>query len=974
MSDGKIVIELNMDDTDFNSDILKAEGKTASFGDQLKNLLATFGLLKIGSEVFNMIRDSVGSAMDRLDTMDQFERVITTMTGSSKIAKQALDDIKDAATGTAYGLDTMATSTQRFVTSGLDINKATEQTRIWGDAVAFYGDGSNDTYNSVTEALSRMVAKGKVEMDQMNRLTDAGIPALQIYADKVGKSTAEVQEDLSSGKISAVEFMDTLTLAFTDGTAKFASISGAAKEAGASWKGTFDNMRAAVTRGVESLIKNLDEGLIKAGLGSIKDNIANFGKAMENALKTVGSAIPPIIKLIKDLKPVIIGLGTAWASTKIVGGISDGVSMVKGLYGGFKDVFTLVKGDTGFSQLSTAFKLVSEEGGSATGVMGKLGDVFSTIDPVKIGLVVGIGLLTAALTLARDEAKNEEFNKLRDSLNETTESMAKMREESVKVVEEGLSEITYYENLKKELDNYVDANGNVIGSRERVSEILTSLNEGLGTELQLVGDQIEGYGELGSAIDDVIEKKKAQVLIDAYSDDYAEAVSKRTEIQTKWSEANNKFLEAEKTYNAEYAKARRNNVSESEAINDADRAVYNKHGKWWSEYVDAKQKADNNLYENEKIILNQEQALTASQEGNYAEVERIYEAHNYNIKDLSTMRVSDLKSAIAELKSLEDANIEMYNRTGEDRYKQNADNYARDREQLQTQLDTLESEVTTALPSYLDAWTKLGEGGVQGLKSSDPKMYNAALTQAQLAVDGAESKEDAYKALGDKFGQGFVDDLIATYGDARSAGAGLPSEAKEGVKSNNDSSQLGRDFGLGYANGLASLASYVFEQAKGLALTAKSGTASGQKSASPSKIARGLGEDYGEGYALGITDMISDVVKSAKKLVNAAIDETSDKEFMLSGVKIGDEIVQGIEIGLDFDVKKMDSIKNQLDKFVKDVSINTKLDTVMNAQTPVKNETNYNIELHTTLKNENSQYELMQELQALLNRMGWSKG
>ena len=118
--------------------------------------------------------------MDRIDTMDQFTRTMTTMTGSSKIAEQALAKIKDTVTGTAYGLDVAAQSCQKFVTSGMSMDKATGQVKTWADAVAFYGDGTNETYANVTDAIAKMVAQGKVQGDQLDRLTDAGIPAAAV--------------------------------------------------------------------------------------------------------------------------------------------------------------------------------------------------------------------------------------------------------------------------------------------------------------------------------------------------------------------------------------------------------------------------------------------------------------------------------------------------------------------------------------------------------------------------------------------------------------------------------------------------------------------------------------------------------------------------------------------------------------------------------------------------------------------------
>lgn len=337
---GSLTYSTKMDTSGYSKGLNQIKGDTSSAFSQIKNIVSSLGIANIIGNMFGSISDSIDSAMKRIDTMDQFTRVMTAMTGSAEEADKALADIKKTVTGTAYGLDVAALSTQKFVTSGMDLKKATKQVQTWADAVAFYGDGTNATFENVTDALSQMVAKGKVEMDQLNRLTDAGIPALQIYADSVGRSVSEVQEDLSAGNISAQEFMDGLDQAFNQGTTKFASITGAAQEAGASWSATFDNAKAAVTRGVQGIIESIDQMLTDNGLPTMRDMIADFAKNVEEKLNKVSDVIKNIdfgalLEQVEKLAPAFIALTSAIIAynlavkaIKIVNLISGFASMV----------------------------------------------------------------------------------------------------------------------------------------------------------------------------------------------------------------------------------------------------------------------------------------------------------------------------------------------------------------------------------------------------------------------------------------------------------------------------------------------------------------------------------------------------------------------------------------------------------------------------------------------------------------------
>ncbi len=102
---------------------------------------------------------------------------MTAITGSSETAAEALDRTNEAVTGTAYGLDVAESAVQNFVTRGADTNDATRYIESWGDAVAFYGDGTNEQLTNVSDALGKMLSTNKVTMDQVYRLYDAGIAA-----------------------------------------------------------------------------------------------------------------------------------------------------------------------------------------------------------------------------------------------------------------------------------------------------------------------------------------------------------------------------------------------------------------------------------------------------------------------------------------------------------------------------------------------------------------------------------------------------------------------------------------------------------------------------------------------------------------------------------------------------------------------------------------------------------------------------
>ena len=284
-----------------------------------KSFVRTLAGLAVVRAVINVVTSQIGSAISRMDTMTNYNKTMTAITGSADMATASLDRLKEITKGTAYGLDTAAKATQNFVTRGMKIGTATAEVGKWADAVAFYGDGTNESLMTVTDALGKMLSKGTVEMEQLNRLTDNGINAVGIYAEATGQSTASVQDDLSNGVISAQDFITTVSTAFTEGTNGVMNIAGAAKEAGGTWATSIANAKAAIARGLISVINGINQGLANAGFGTLLDGITAFGVQAEIVLNNIGNSISQIITMLSPILNLI---------ADIVGFITDSWSVI----------------------------------------------------------------------------------------------------------------------------------------------------------------------------------------------------------------------------------------------------------------------------------------------------------------------------------------------------------------------------------------------------------------------------------------------------------------------------------------------------------------------------------------------------------------------------------------------------------------------------------------------------------------------
>lgn len=290
----------------------------------------------VANQALNLIKSTLGrigvfdmgGAFGRIDTMNRFQKTVTVMTGDANMAQGALNQLRETTLGTAYGLDVASKSAQGFLTRGMSLGAATNQVRIWADAVSFYGEGTNAQLENVVDAIGKMYSKGKVEANQLDRLFDAGIGAAEIYANAVGMSVGEVKQNLSKGTISATEFIDTVSRALDVGVS-----SGAAKEAGDSWATTFANFRAAITRGWTNVITSLDKALVSHGLPSSMQMIQTLGKNIELVLNNVGNATQQIVNIGVQIYEVFSSVGSFITDNwSIIAPIIYGIVIIMGLY------------------------------------------------------------------------------------------------------------------------------------------------------------------------------------------------------------------------------------------------------------------------------------------------------------------------------------------------------------------------------------------------------------------------------------------------------------------------------------------------------------------------------------------------------------------------------------------------------------------------------------------------------------------
>ena len=291
----------------------------------IEDLATSIASIAIVSKAFGVLSDSIGRAIDRIDTIDTATKSLTVLTGSAGIAKKVMDDLAAAIEGTPIALNDVAMGAKKMVAAGMEGTKVKGVFQAIADAAYGVGNGA-ESIDQITSAIAGMQSAGVVYADDINRLVDAGIPAWQILANASKKSVTDMKEAVSDGTLSAGDAIEDLRRGIEEGTegvaGSTAKMAGLAKTAGDTLSGSMANFKTAITttivKGLEPFKKVAVDALGSAttSIKAFRDNTIGAEKvqgvlnSIAKSLEGISKSANPLISIVKGLVTALLSFGS----------------------------------------------------------------------------------------------------------------------------------------------------------------------------------------------------------------------------------------------------------------------------------------------------------------------------------------------------------------------------------------------------------------------------------------------------------------------------------------------------------------------------------------------------------------------------------------------------------------------------------------------------------------------------------------
>lgn len=772
-------------------------------------------------------------------------------------------------------------------------------------------------YESVSESLKETA---KSATDSINNITEAfrngGLDdAIEAAGDEFANLAVEAASHAPDMADTAVDFIES----FVDGIGKNKKklVGAAVDMAKTLGGGLADLLPDELGEPVEEAIDSITESLESGGLEDAGETVV---KTFDNVIKVVGEladvALPPLTKAVdfagEHLELIAASATTAFAAFKgykVVTEANDALSKGASVW---KTASAAVDAYNVVQMACTAQGVISNAtlttGQAVVGLLtGKISlataaqtawNAVMNANPIGL-LVTAIGALVAGLgvyKLATDESKESQYaltdaqKKAIEKTHEEYEAYKELdnaRKEAMGNVE---AEYGYLSQLNDELMGLVDSNGQVkAGYEDRANFIVNQLAQAFDLEEDEVWDIIGANSTLADSIDELIEKKKAEAMLNANQEAYEEAIRKQNEALMDYTNSLSEYESAQKKYNEAKEAAKKVEEDYQLILKNSPEA------------------ASGYLMANQDILTAAEDAGEAFQESKtrLEDAEKAYVGYNATIQNYE-----GLSSAIlsGESEKIEDAMLRIKNGfiTAETGTKESLENQVKN---MQSNYEAMQKAVEDGTPGVtqqmVDSAKQMVDSAKAELDKLQPQAEESTKKAGEKAKQGLASQKPAIDATSKEIADSSNEKLGSA--DTKGTGSKKASEYDTGVKSQkgnidttskNIADSSNQKLGSADTKGTGSRKSGEYNAGvgsqKGNIDATSKGIADSSDMMLGSANTSGTGQRKGGEYNLGIASQSGAILSTSVGLSNTADSGMGSADTRRTGIGQGNQFATGV--------------------------------------------------------------------------------
>ena len=378
----------------------------------------------VTSRALDAISGSIASAVNRVDTIANFPKIMQSVGYSADDARATIERLSAGIDGLPTSLDAIVGSVQKIAPVSGSLATATDVALAFNNAL-LAGGKSQEIMNSAFEQYSQMLSTGRVDMQSWKILAQAMPGQLnQIAKALLGANAnqADLYKAMQSGAITFDQFNNAIVSLNNEGLPGYASFAEQARISTESIGTAWTNVQNRINKAVAKIIDHI-------GQANIAGAINDFSSSFSGIADTVITYLDPVISTVGSFMDQLQNNGAITSFGDALNALKDVFDGTIGLIGDLITTFTGLDSSEDASRsaadlLKSAVDGVKSAIELARDAVQGLRDNLTVIAPVIVAVATALiayetikavrsiaddfGLLKSAASLAFDAIKGGE--------------------------------------------------------------------------------------------------------------------------------------------------------------------------------------------------------------------------------------------------------------------------------------------------------------------------------------------------------------------------------------------------------------------------------------------------------------------------------------------------------------------------------------------------------------------------------------
>lgn len=289
----------------------------------------------VTSRALDAISGSIASAVNRVDTIANFPKIMQSVGYSADNARATIERLSSGIDGLPTSLDAIVGSVQKIAPVSGSLATATDVALAFNNAL-LAGGKSQEVMNSAFEQYSQMLSTGRVDMQSWKILAQAMPGQLnQIAKALLGANAnqADLYKAMQSGAITFDQFNNAIVSLNNEGLPGYASFAEQARISTESIGTAWTNVQNRINKAVAKIIDHI-------GQANIAGAINDFSSSFSGIADTVITYLDPVISTVGSFMDQLQNNGAITAFGDALNALKDVFDNTIGLIGDLITTFT----------------------------------------------------------------------------------------------------------------------------------------------------------------------------------------------------------------------------------------------------------------------------------------------------------------------------------------------------------------------------------------------------------------------------------------------------------------------------------------------------------------------------------------------------------------------------------------------------------------------------------------------------------